>query len=72
MGERQTAYGHPADDFRRVATMAEALGIKVTPEQVALFQILIKLSREVNQPKRDNRVDIAGYAAVADMAVLGR
>lgn len=67
-GERQTAYGHPPEDFRRVATMAQALGIDVTPEQVALFQMLVKLSRESHTPKRDNLVDIAGYAAVADMA----
>ena len=29
--------------------------------------IVIKLCREENKPKKDNRVDIAGYALTLDM-----
>jgi hypothetical protein len=29
----------------------------------------VKMSRECNRPKRDNRVDLAGYAETLDMVV---
>jgi hypothetical protein len=29
----------------------------------------VKMSRECNKPKRDNRIDIAGYAEALDMVV---
>jgi len=29
----------------------------------------VKISRECNKPKRDNRIDIAGYAEALDMVV---
>lgn len=63
-GARQGDYGHPADDFARTGRIwAAILGVPcVTPEQVGLCMVGVKLSREVNKPKRDNRVDIAGYA----------
>lgn len=63
-GDRHDAYGHPYDDFARTGKIwAAILGLdEVTPEQVALCQIAIKISRQCNQPKRDNAVDIAGYA----------
>ena len=31
--------------------------------------IAVKISRECHRPKRDNRVDIAGYAEALDMVV---
>lgn len=31
--------------------------------------IAVKISRECHRPKRDNRVDIAGYAEVLDMVI---
>lgn len=62
-GPRQACYGHPADDFARTAAMwSVILGTHVEPEQVGLCQIALKISREVNAHKRDNLVDIAGYA----------
>lgn len=60
--DRQTDYGHPYDDFSRTAAMwSQILGVDVTPQQVALCMVCVKVSREINRPKRDNRVDIAGY-----------
>lgn len=65
-GDRQAAYGHPADDFNRTALMWTAiLGTAVDAKQAALCMCAVKISREVNAPKRDNLVDLAGYAAVA-------
>ena len=68
-GPRQQSYGHPFDDFTRTGRMWGAiLGREdVPPELVALCLIAVKISREVNAPKRDNRVDIAGYAETLDL-----
>lgn len=67
-GERGAAYGHPADDFGRTAAIVSAiLGIEVTPHQIPLLMMAVKLSRHTNRPKRDNMTDIAGYARTAEM-----
>lgn len=63
-GARQAAYGHPLDDFAKTAKMWSGLfGIEITPEQVALGMMAVKMSRLLNTPgHRDSVVDIAGYA----------
>lgn len=62
-GDRQAQYGPPDQDFARVAAMWSALkGVPFESREVAMFMICIKLSRETHQRKRDNYVDIAGYA----------
>ena len=69
-GDRGKDYGHPYHDFSRTALIWSAiLDIDITPQQVALCMIGVKISRECNKPKRDNRVDIAGYAETLDMVV---
>lgn len=68
-GDRQASYGHPIEDFTRTGRMWGAiLGTDdVPPEKVALCMIAVKMSRECNRPKRDNAVDIAGYAETLHM-----
>ena len=63
-GDREKSYGHPREDFTRIASMwSVLLKTTVTPEQVIMCMIALKLSRESNSHKEDNIVDIAGYAA---------
>lgn len=67
-GDRQEDYGHPLHDFRRTAQIWSAiLGMDVTPQQVGLCMVGVKLSRQVNKPKRDNLTDAAGYCETVHM-----
>lgn len=72
-GTRQNDYGHPSQDFRKTAQMWTAilsgkLGAESVSEMdVALCMIAVKLARQSHRHKRDNLVDIAGYARTAAM-----
>ena len=69
--ERIIEYGHPAVNFADIATMwSVILKTNVTPTQVGLCNIATKICREINLHKRDNLVDIAGYAKAIDLAQL--
>lgn len=61
--DRAKDYGHPLDECDRIAGFwSIILRADVRPEQVPLCMIAMKISREMNARKRDNAVDIAGYA----------
>jgi len=68
-GDRGNNYGHPSEDFGRTGRMWGAiLNLPdIPPEKVGLCMAAVKISREVNNPKRDNRVDLAGYAETIEM-----
>lgn len=71
-GDRRRDYGDPGEGFKRVAAIWNIqLGAKlkepITAREVALMQVSLKLVRDINTPKRDNLVDIAGYAECAGM-----
>ena len=73
-GSRQRDYGHPTDDFERTAQMWTAiLHHKLSPQHmvsaadIPLCMIAVKLARQAHHHKRDNLVDVAGYARTAAM-----
>jgi Domain of unknown function (DUF6378) len=63
---RRAVYGPPADLFVQVAARwSLTLGTKVSPAQVVLCLIDLKLARLARDPEHlDSQVDVAGYAAV--------
>jgi hypothetical protein len=66
-GDRQADYGSVKTNFSNIARQwSVTLGMNVTPEQVGLCMIQVKIARQMNKPKRDNLVDIAGYAATIE------
>lgn len=67
--ERGARYGHPLENFGRIAQMWEPiLGVAVTAQQVGLALIAVKLGRLVETPDDpDSIADLAGYAATLDM-----
>lgn len=72
--ERQGDYGDPSDDFYRTALMWTAIldgklreDAEVEAADVPLCMIAVKLARQSHSHKRDNLVDIAGYARTAAM-----
>ena len=65
--ERSAAYGPPLESYTRTSALWSAvLGFPVTPKQALLCMIALKISRECHLSKRDNLVDIAGYAECLD------
>ena len=63
-GDREESYGHPRDNFDRIARIwSVILGIDVTPEQVGWCMVGLKAARDVNRPHVDNIVDAIGYLA---------
>ncbi len=64
--ERRDDYGDPADQFKAIAARwSITLDMPVTPAQVALCMIDLKLTRLGYDPRHvDSVVDVIGYAAL--------
>ena len=63
---RRREYGEPVELVDHIARRwSLTLGTKVSPAQVVLCLIDLKLARLARDPKHlDSQVDVAGYAAV--------
>ena len=73
-GDRSPQYGHPTKNFEQTADLwMDYLGERdlaqdpIEPKDVAMMMILLKIARESNRSKRDNVVDIIGYAKTLAM-----
>ena len=64
--QRAKMYGAPEDSFDRIGKMWSAFkGCEFSRNDVVIMMILLKVAREAFQHKRDNFIDIIGYAAHA-------
>jgi glutamine amidotransferase PdxT len=62
-GVKKNDYGAAHESFTRIAELwSITLDRHITPEQVALCLIQLKISRYIHGQQRDSIVDIAGYA----------
>lgn len=76
-GDRNVTYGTPTENFTNIAAVWNVLfahkfseNNAFTPGDVAEAMIALKLCRNIAEKKRDNAVDIAGYAACGYEASL--
>ena len=68
-GDRQEDYGDCKVELERVAALWSVIfNTTLTANQVALAMVALKITRQLNKNKRDNWVDIAGYARVGYLA----
>ena len=65
---RQKDYGHPKDNFRRIADLWNMYLLnrqnpetEISIEDVAWMMVLLKIGRDLNKPTVDNLVDSIGY-----------
>jgi len=62
-GDRDADYGHPAEHWKRTTGAINAIyGTSFEPRDWGYMMQIDKMARDQNRPKRDNLVDICGYA----------
>lgn len=68
LDERAATYGGVEDCFLRIAAIAtQILGKPVTPHDVCMIQVAVKLGRLAENPAHhDSYVDLINYASFAD------
>jgi hypothetical protein len=70
-GDREQTYGRPDKNLNAIAALWNAY-LETTEREfisshdVCMMMILLKTARQGNAFKRDNLVDICGYAALSD------
>ena len=76
-GDRNVSYGSPTENFRNISQMWTTRlrhkmkpGEQITASEVADLMVLVKVARNIAQPKRDSYTDMAGYAACGYEAFL--
>lgn len=66
-GPRRESYGDVTKSFEKVAVgWSSILNVHVTPRQVALAMIWLKVCRDIYKPNREHLVDICGYGGLAE------
>ena len=64
-GSRHSDYGDARESFGRIATIASVMtGKELSPEDCCAVLMAVKLVRESFAHKRDNLVDLCGYAHI--------
>ena len=64
-GSRHSDYGDARESFSRVATIASVMtGKELAPEDCCAVLMAVKLVRESFAHKRDNLIDLCGYAYI--------
>lgn len=72
-GARQNSYSHPSEDYRRTASIFNAItGHNLSTEEAILFMVAVKLSRiahelHANLDIPDNTRDAIGYLGCLNM-----
>jgi hypothetical protein len=65
--DRWETHGDPMETHRRVAAMWSAyLGSEVTPDQVAMCMVMVKIARSASGYARDDYLDSIGYMVIAE------
>lgn len=66
--ERAADYGTPEENHARTAALWSAyLGVSVTAHDVCMLNVLQKVSRTRHKVTPDSLLDVAGYAANAEL-----
>lgn len=72
--DRQKNYGHPKDNFKRIADLWNSYLINrknpespISIEDIAWMMVLLKIARDLNKPTKDNLVDTIGYTRTLAM-----
>ena len=67
-GDRENSYGHPTKNIKRIAELwSTYTGVELTGHDVCNMMVLLKISRHKNSYKKDNLVDICGYAYLSEI-----
>lgn len=68
VNDRMEKYGHPYDNFNRIASLINArFDTKFTGYEVGTILRFVKEAREAHRPDQSNRNDIKGYTICQEL-----